>query len=244
DVRTAALQGLIQMDADAAIPLLKAVLARRDACSESLRKTAVWLIAQKARADAATSLLDVARNDPSVDVRRDAVHWLGQTHSDIVIPALDSIITSSRDDEVRSNAIFALSQQNDPRAADILRRVAENERMPDEVRGQAIWWLGQSKAGPSTLAYLRKLYRKTESDDIRNNILHVISQSGDSSSGRWLLDIALDKSQPTESRRTALFFASQQRKIDGGQLIAMYDQMRGDHDMQEHLIWLISQRND
>ena len=243
DVRTAALQGLIQMDAESAIPILKQVLARRDECSESLRKTAVWLIAQKERGDAAKTLLDVARNDPSVDVRRDAIHWLGQTRSEIVIPALDSIITSSRDDEVRNNAIFALSQQNDSRAADILRRVAENEKLPEDVRGQAVWWLGQ-KSTPTTISYLRQLYSRTESEDIRNNILHVISQSGDSAAGRWLLDIALDKSQPTESRKTALFFASQQRKIDGSALINMYDRVRGDHDMQEHLIWLISQRND
>jgi TolA-binding protein len=45
DPRVAALNALLQMDADAAVPILKQVLARRDPCSVVLRRKAVFIIA-------------------------------------------------------------------------------------------------------------------------------------------------------------------------------------------------------
>src|SRR5205807_641722 len=47
DMRVAALNGLLQMDATNAVPILKKVLARRDSCSAGLRRKAVFLLSQK-----------------------------------------------------------------------------------------------------------------------------------------------------------------------------------------------------
>src|SRR3989454_1409215 len=47
DVRVAALNGLLQMDATNALPILKKVLAKRDACSAGLRRKAVFIVSQK-----------------------------------------------------------------------------------------------------------------------------------------------------------------------------------------------------
>src|SRR5439155_1488852 len=47
DLRVAALMGLLQMDATKAVPILRKVLARRDACSTVLRRKAVFILSQK-----------------------------------------------------------------------------------------------------------------------------------------------------------------------------------------------------
>src|SRR5256886_7252139 len=44
---------------------------------------------------------------------------------------------------LQEKAIFALSQQHSPKAADILRVYAERSDAPSEVREKAIFWLGQ-----------------------------------------------------------------------------------------------------
>ena len=49
DERIAALNALMQMDSERAMPILKKVLERRDPCSYVLRRKAVWLISQKGR---------------------------------------------------------------------------------------------------------------------------------------------------------------------------------------------------
>ena len=144
DMRIAALNGLLQMDATNALPILKKVLAKRDACSAGLRRKAVFIVSQKSGGETENILLDVARNDPDSDVRQQAVFWLSQVGSDRAVTALDSILRSTTDPELREKALFSLSQINNARAGQILRDYAANERAPGEAREKAIFWLGQS----------------------------------------------------------------------------------------------------
>src|SRR2546427_440776 len=59
DVRIAALNGLLQMDATNALPILKKVLAKRDGCSAGLRRKAVFVVSQKRGGETEDILLDV-----------------------------------------------------------------------------------------------------------------------------------------------------------------------------------------
>ena len=110
----AALQGLLQMDAAKALPVLKKVLARRDSGSVCLRRRAVFIVSQQGT-NAEPILLEVARTDPDAEVRGQAVFWLSQVDSPAALSALDSILKSSRDLELQDKAIFAISQQDSPR---------------------------------------------------------------------------------------------------------------------------------
>src|SRR5256886_2314619 len=82
DLRVAALNGLLQMDATNALPILKKVLAKRDGCSAGLRRKAGFIVSQKRGGETEDILLDVARNDPDSEVRQQAVFWLSQVGSD------------------------------------------------------------------------------------------------------------------------------------------------------------------
>jgi HEAT repeat protein len=242
EMRAAALQGLLSMNSEDAVPILKDVLKQRDPCREQLRKQAVWMIAQKRSTDIVSTLLDVARSDPSSDVRGDAIFWLSQTRSAEAIPALDSILSSSRDEEMRKKAIFALSQQRDERARQALKRAAENENMSEELRGEAVFWLGNARV--ADLDYFKTLFRKTKNAEIRSKIVQAVSNSQSPEAGAWLLDIARDKSFDVETRKNAIFWASQRRSLDFDQLSAIYDQTKGEDEMQKHVIFILSQRRE
>ena len=83
DERVVALNALLQMDSDRALPLLKRVLERRDECSYVLRRKAVFLVSQKGGDEAADILMQTARNDPDRETREQAVFWLGQVRDRI-----------------------------------------------------------------------------------------------------------------------------------------------------------------
>jgi HEAT repeat protein len=242
EMRTAALDGLLSMNSEDAVPILKDVLKQRDACRSGLRKRAVWLISQKRSADVVSTLLDVARNDPSTDVRADAIFWLSQTKSEQAIPAIDSVLFAPGDFEVRKRAVFALSQYHDERARQALRRAAEDEKIPEEIRGDAIFWLGQGRT--LDLEYFKGLFRKTRNSDMRNRILTSVGQSSAPEASAWLVDIARDKSFDTETRKQAIFWAGQKRSFDLEQLSTIYDQSRGDTEFQNHLLFIYSQRRE
>ena len=240
DIRAAALQGLIQMNSGDAIPTLKQVLAQRDPCRAELRKTAVYLIAQRNSDDVVSTLLDVARNDPSRDVQSQAIYYLSTTRSDRAAAALDSILFSSGDNDVRTNAVYALSVIHTDRAAQALKRAAQDERMPDDVRGSATYWLGNARL--ADLAFFRTLYTNTRNHAVRDNVIQAVVGLHSPDATQWLLDIAKDKAIDSESRKTAIYWVGQQKSVDLDQMMTIYEQAHGDNEVQSQVIYVLSTR--
>ena len=188
DVRIAALNALMNSNSERALPILKRVLERRDPCSVEMRKTALFVISQHGGDETAAILMDVVANDPDADMRGSAVFWLSQNPSPETIPLLDSLLRYSTDDEIRGKALFALAQQDDERAAATMRAVIQDPSMPNELRANAIFWLGQSES-PSTNAYLRELYASLDDDELREQVLFAVSQSDDPAKYRWWVEV-------------------------------------------------------
>lgn len=241
DPRIAALNALLQMDAESAVPILKQVLARRDTCSVGLRRKAVFIISQKRTAETEDILLAAARNDPDSEVREQAVFWLSQVGSERAVTALDSILMSSTDEEIQKKALFALSQIRGDRAGQILRDFAERASASDDVREQAIFWLGQAHSAENA-AFLRGLYARLTSDDLKEKVIFSLSQMHDVDNGRWLLDLAQNEREPIEMRKKALFWAGQ-TGASLPDLTGIYDRTTNE-EMKEQLIFVYSQRHE
>ena len=245
EMRIAALNALLQMDAEGAVPIIKQVLAKRDECSVVLREKAVFLLSQKRTSETETILLDVLNNDPSRSVREQAVFWMGQVRTERAAAALEEVATSSRDVELRAKAIHALHEQNSPRGAAVLRRLAEAGSTPEPVRGQAIFWLGQRRSVENAdflRGLLGRLGRGSDNDEWRKKIMFSLSQMRGVGNDRWLLGLALDSTYSQDLRGHALWTAGQ-AGVAGSELAALYDRVRGD-EVKEKLIWVMSESRD
>jgi HEAT repeat protein len=241
-LRLEALNALMQMDADRAIPILRDVLRRRDPCSVELRRKAVFLVSQKRDPETEATLLAAARQDPDREVRAQAVFWLSQVNTERAVSALDSILTESDDRDVQEKAIFALSQHRSERAGEILRRYAERADRPDELKGRAIFWLGQHRS-PQNQAFLRDLYPRLTSEELKERVIHAVSELRGQEAARWLLDLARNQNEPVEMRKKALFWAGQKRDVSMTDLAGLYDSV-GERELKEQLIFAYSQRRE
>jgi HEAT repeat protein len=241
DTKLAALNALIHMNAERAQPILKRVLARRDAGSACLRRKAVFLISQGDGEGVERILLESARSDPDSEVREQAVFWLSQVGGPTAVAALDSILRTSKDAGVQEKAIFALSQHGSPESQKALRGYAERADLSPELREKAVFWIGQS-GGAEDAQYLRGLYGRLSDEELRKKILFSLSQMGGQENDRWLLGVARDRQQSLELRKQALFWAGQ-----GGapmaDLAGLYSTM-DDREMREQLIFVYSQREE
>lgn len=237
DDRIAALNALLQMDAERAMPILKKVLERRDACSAGLRRKALFLVSQKRTPETANILMNAARNDPDPEVREKAVFWLSQVPGST--PLLEEILKGNSDQNIKEQALFALSQQNDPRAQQILRDFAMRESESEDLRDRAIFWLGQRRSAENT-EFLRNLYSRTKNQDLRDKILFSLSQQRGAGNEQWLMNIALDPKEDIELRKKALFLAGQSG-VPIPELARLYDRM-ADTEMKESIIFTLSQR--
>ncbi len=241
DTRIEALNALLQMDAERAMPILKKVLARRDNCSEILRRKAVFLVSQKRTAETEAILLGTARNDPDEEVREQAVFWLSQVGTETAVSALDSILRTAKDEEIQKKALFAISQMHSERAGKILKDYAERADASPEVQEQAIFWLGQQHSAENA-AFLRDLYKRLKDPELKEKVIFSLSQMNDQANNRWMLDLAIDEKEDIEMRKKALFWVGQ----SGGsmaELTALWARTK-DSEIKEQLIFVYSQRND
>jgi len=248
DERVAALNALLQMNADQAMPILKQVLARRDACSASLREKALFLVSQKQTPETENILLDAARNDPDADVRKRAVFWLGQVNTDRASSALESMLASTTtSEELREQAVFALMQQSGDRGSRAVRAIAQDASAPASLREKAVFWLGQ-KQSPENATFLRDLFsrlsatRSDRDDEVAQKILFSLSQMRGQGNDRWLMSIAADPKYSADVRKQAIFSAGQ-AGVSSADLIALYDKV-SDNEVKGQLIWVLSSQNE
>ena len=243
DMRIAALDALMQMDAERALPILRQVLAKRDECSVELRKKAVFLVSQKGGREATSILLATARQDPAPEVQADAVFWLSEVHGEAAVAALDSILHKANNEEVVEKAIFALSNTGSPRAMQVLRTYAESTA-PDELRAKAIFWIGQSgRRFPENAEFLRRHFDRERNEQIQGALVQAIAEAATADDIRWLLDLAADERRETEVRKNALFWAGQSKRIDVSALVALYSRLKGG-EVKEHFIFVLSERRE
>jgi HEAT repeat protein len=240
-MKVAALNAVQQMDEARARPILRRVLARRDAASACLRRKAVFLVAQQRAPGTEDILLESVRNDPDLEVRRQGVFWLSQVGTDRAVSALDSILRVSKDTEIQERAVFALSQHNSPRAQQALRTYAERGEIPESIREKAIFWIGQRQT-PENAAFLRSLYGRLTNLELKKKVLFSLSQMSDEENARWLLRVAGDTGQGVEMRKKALFWAGQ-AGVSITELTRLYGSV-SDREMREQLIFVYSQRNE
>jgi HEAT repeat protein len=235
DDRLIALNALLQMQAEQAIPILRQVLQRRDEGSVCLRRQAVFLVSQKKSPETAKILLDAVRGDPDPEVRENAVFWLSQAPSSEAVPALDP--------ELQDKAVFALSQvTGDPAASRALRAHLERADTPDRIKGSIILWLGQQKSTEAA-QYLKDFFAKTSSAELKEKVLFALAQNGMEENGRWLLDVALDANSSIELRKNALFWAAQSKSVPFADLARLYDRST-DMELKDQLIFGFSQSKD
>jgi HEAT repeat protein len=248
DERVAALNALLQMNAERALPIIKAVLARRDACSASLREKAVFLVSQLRTSETEDLLLDVMRNDPSNDVRRKAVFWMGQVNTDRAAQALEQLLKSSSNQDLREEAVTALMQLNSPRGQAAVRAIAEDAQAPEGLREKAVFWLGQHRSGENA-QYLRGLFdrlanapARSDGDAIAQKILFSLSQMQGEGNDRWLMQVASDPKFSVPIRKQAIFSAGQ-TGVSTTELSALYSKLT-DRELKEQLIWVMSEKGD
>jgi tetratricopeptide (TPR) repeat protein len=237
DDRIYALNALLQMDAERAMPILQKVLARRDPCSVALRRKAVFLVSQKKTDQTANILMSVARSDPDQEVREQAVFWLSQVPGSTGL--LEEILKGNGDENIKDKALFSLSQQNEPRAQQILRDFAAREGENGDLREKAIFWLGQRRSTENT-EFLRSLYSRLSNEDLKEKILFSLSQQKGAGNEQWLMNIALNPKEDIELRKKALFWAGQ-TGVATSELSSLYNRM-ADAEMKDQMIFVFSQR--
>lgn len=202
-VQAEAMNALSRSDASNVNELITRVLARKDECSIPLRRTAVFLVGNRRDAQAVAILAGVARSDPSVDVRVEAIGIIGRLPAEEGVPVLEEL-TRSDDERVQRSAVRALVRHASARARTSVRALVEREDVSERVRSEALSAFDAERATADDIAWLRALYAKVTTPTLKARTLSAIVRVGGPEVDAWLVTIARDDNQPSEIRATAM----------------------------------------
>ena len=241
----AAVNALINMRADRAVPIAMQLLANRGQ-SVAIRKQALFVLAEKAdeanvEAQAREILVRTAL-DPTDDleVRTQAVFWLSEVPGEATLDALSQLLSGSGDRELKNRAIFAISQHDSARALALLREFAADDQFDIELRKQAIFWIGE-EGEEQGLPFLTELYGKLANAELKKQILFAVSETDADSSMDWLVARASDAEESLETRKQALFWAAE-AGLPLDRLSSLYRSVT-EPELRQHLIWLVAEHD-
>ena len=240
-VRAEALGALMQNDPATGRQMAVKILANRDDCSVPLRRNAVMLVASKHDDAAVTTLLPVAKSDPSPMVRMSAVEYLVQQQSDAAVSAVIEVARTDTSSQMQRVAVRALSQSTNPRARAEVRTIIENNNANESLRISAIDGFDRDRITAEDVAWLRTLYARTTSPRVKERILSAVGRVGGDANNQWLLALARNEDEPLESRTTALSHAG--RNMDVATLVKLYD-ASSQRPIRQTVIELLSERKE
>jgi hypothetical protein len=128
-----------------------------------LRRTAVESISEFQKFDAATVLIEVAKNDPDEYVRIAAINGLGEASRD-KNKAVDNLIvlwngTPKGRDKQFETLLYVMADVGNEKAVDFLVKVAQTNEN-DELRSDAVYYLGNIGSAKSRTALIQILKSK------------------------------------------------------------------------------------
>ncbi|HLP62587.1 MAG TPA: HEAT repeat domain-containing protein [Candidatus Deferrimicrobium sp.] len=127
------------------------------------------------------------KEEENADLKAVALAALLETDKEKAFPAIEKIIRTGKDPELRRKVIFALAQIKDARVVPLLVEVAKTD--PDtETKKQAVFWLGQLGT-PESYKQLVNIYEKSGDMELKKHVIFSISQVGGDAAVKDLIHI-------------------------------------------------------
>ena len=240
-VRIEALNSLGQTDPESTTPILRRVLARRDDCSATLRRAALYLLGRRTDDEARDLVMSAARNDPDIRVRADALRFLAAMPGDQPIATIEEMARTPGNDELQRAAIAALGRSDAPRARQSLRNIIERTDLTENLRVTALASVDADHVSDNG-AYIRSIYPRLDTPRLKAAAMRSLARIGGNDNDQFLLSIARNQNEASDVRVAALRSLARST-IPIGDLIKMYD-TAGDRRMREQLISFYSRRDE
>ncbi len=174
EIKAIALQSLMQSNPERALPYIADILKNDSKASSGLKEHAIRLLGQSRGSNSVTILLDLARGQSDVKLRRSAIYSLSNIEDDKVFDLLSDLASKSEDVEISKAALRALANTRNPKARQKLFEIARSGNNED-LRGQAVQ--GLVNRGDETLVdELVKIYQSDKSLKVRKQVISGLSQ--------------------------------------------------------------------
>ena len=206
EVREQAVFWLHQVQTPEALDALESILLESE--DAELQERAIFAISQRSGDERAAEILKsyAERSDVPRELRENAIFWISQNPAAGGAEYLMDLYARLEDDELKERAIFGIAQTSSDEGRRWLLERARDTRESIELRKNALFWVGQM--GGLRGADLQDLYASVADMEMKEQVIFVASQMGETEAVDFLMDIARTE-RVDELRKRAMFWLGQ-----------------------------------
>jgi HEAT repeat protein len=179
----------LHRNAPLVVPFIERLLSSKQ--PEAIRAEAAECLGEQDDQRALEILLKTIRNDPSSEVREQAVWGVSEMELPAAAGALGSLALGGPDREVRSHAVRGLADKATAETVKILEKIASGDKDP-EVQAEAIRAFADLP-GKGGLPYLVNLARTHADPGVRKEAIGAIGEVGGREAVKILTEIVRQK---------------------------------------------------
>jgi HEAT repeat protein len=206
EVREQAVFWLHQVQTPEALDALESILLESE--DAELQERAIFAISQRSGDERAAEILKsyAERSDVPRELRENAIFWISQNPASGGAEYLMDLYPRLEDDELKERAIFGIAQTSSNEGRRWLLERARDTRESIELRKNALFWVGQMGGLPA--ADLQDLYASVDDMEMKEQVIFVASQMGETEAVDFLMDVARTE-RDEELRKRAMFWLGQ-----------------------------------
>ena len=230
ELKLMAINGLMQSDAERAIPLLESQL--KGSASPRVKRNTLFVLAQSNSPKAQTLLEQVARGGANPDLQLKAISYMDQRRKPNNAQVLSEIYAGSNDLTVKRAILQAYSGMRDK---DRLLQAVKTEKSP-ELRQYAIGALAGNNGTPE----LWQLYQAETTTEGKLQLLRYMHSNGNADK---LLEVVRNEKDPKVRADAMRALASQRSGVAADTLVSLYGAEQDSQIKQSIMDGLCAQRN-
>ncbi|MCX6629325.1 MAG: HEAT repeat domain-containing protein [Candidatus Solibacter sp.] len=230
ELKLMAINGLMQSDAERAIPLLEGLL--KGSASPKVKRNTLFVLAQSNSPKAQALVQQIARGGANPDLQLKAVSYMNERRSPNNPQILAEIYASTNDVAVKRAILQSYAGM---REKDRLLQVAKTEKTL-ELREAAISYLAGNNGNPE----LWQLYQTETTPEGKRQLLRYMFSNGNSEK---LLEVVRNEKDPQVRTAAVRALVSQKTGVTADTMVSLYNAEQDSQIKQSILDGLYSQRN-
>jgi len=222
ETRTAALQALMQMDPEKAMPMLEKIIRDDSSANQSLRHNALFIMCRQDDQMAEDLLIDLLKTEEDPEFIANVIMCLSRFESDRSLQTVMEVFRTTDNPEVAEAALVSVGHHGGRETFNFLVEIATDSNRSTETRAHALLALSVTGRDDEVTPLLINILETEKDQEIQEMALMSLSRIDSSAARKALMDLALKPGADEELKSVALHFAAMSQNLNIEDLRGLY----------------------
>jgi len=243
ETRVAALEGLMRMNPDKAMPILEDIITGEKETTPAFRRHAVFLLCRTDDERSEDLLIDLMNTSDDPEMLTDVIMCLSMKDSDRAIDAIVDLFERSDNPEIDEAAMFAIGRHGGDQAFEMLASIVRDKNAESEMRAQAMLALSHTGRDDEVADIAVDILRNESDRQMLEMALMTLGRLEGDVPDQIFNELIANPEADDELRAHALFMAARRNDLSVDFLMNVYKKAEG-RELKMQVCHVITQLGD